>query len=207
MGSTTPNLALPYPVPADTVDVPRDVQALATKLDGITALVPPVVSALPGSPVDGQECYLLADVTAGTVWHLRYRAASPSTYKWEFLGGGESIAVVDTPESTSSTTFTNLATIGPTINIGLAGEYIVRGGCGAQASAGQNASIGLATAATPGAADQVTVTLSTAFTGVLYLARKLTVAAGGFVQMKYMTNAGSTTFSGRELTVYPLRVG
>lgn len=29
----TPNLALPYPLPGDTVDVPRDIQALATKLD------------------------------------------------------------------------------------------------------------------------------------------------------------------------------
>lgn len=33
---STPGYALPYPIPADNVDVPRDIQALATKLDGTT---------------------------------------------------------------------------------------------------------------------------------------------------------------------------
>lgn len=32
--ATTPNFALPYPIPTDTPDVPRDLQALAVKLDG-----------------------------------------------------------------------------------------------------------------------------------------------------------------------------
>jgi hypothetical protein len=36
MPATTPRLALPYPVANDTVDVPRDVNALATALDGNT---------------------------------------------------------------------------------------------------------------------------------------------------------------------------
>ena len=42
MPANTPRLALPYPIPDDTVDVPRDVQALANKLDGFTWLTPPV---------------------------------------------------------------------------------------------------------------------------------------------------------------------
>ena len=33
MPANTPNLSLPYPIPADSVDVPRDIQALATSLD------------------------------------------------------------------------------------------------------------------------------------------------------------------------------
>jgi hypothetical protein len=36
MTLTTARLALPYPEPNDTVDVPRDVQALAVKLDAVT---------------------------------------------------------------------------------------------------------------------------------------------------------------------------
>jgi hypothetical protein len=35
MPGSTPNLNLPYPIPGDTVDVPRDVQALAAALDPI----------------------------------------------------------------------------------------------------------------------------------------------------------------------------
>jgi hypothetical protein len=46
-----------------------------------------VVSALPTNPYDGQEVYYLASATKGVVWHLRYRAASASAYKWEYLGG------------------------------------------------------------------------------------------------------------------------
>jgi hypothetical protein len=40
----TPNLSLPYPVPDDSVDVPRDIQALATALDAGRAV--PVGSLL-----------------------------------------------------------------------------------------------------------------------------------------------------------------
>lgn len=36
MPANTPNLVLPYPLETDTPDVPRDVQALATKLDSLT---------------------------------------------------------------------------------------------------------------------------------------------------------------------------
>jgi hypothetical protein len=51
----------------------------------------PLVSTLPGSPVDGQEVYYQDSQMAaiGAVWHLRYRAASASIYKWELVGGGK----------------------------------------------------------------------------------------------------------------------
>ena len=38
MAATTPIFALPYPVPTDPADVPADIQALATKLDGLALL-------------------------------------------------------------------------------------------------------------------------------------------------------------------------
>jgi hypothetical protein len=127
MPAATARLALPYPVPNDTVDVPRDVLALATKLDPATAVfaqglssarpafgvpgrfyyatdsaelsydtgtawrsvapTPAFVTSLPTSPIDAQEVYYLADNANGLVWHLRYRAASASAYKWECVGG------------------------------------------------------------------------------------------------------------------------
>jgi hypothetical protein len=43
----------------------------------------PVLTALPVSPVDGQEIYFQADAgPPAVVWHLRRRAS-----KWEFVGG------------------------------------------------------------------------------------------------------------------------
>lgn len=45
-------------------------------------------TALPGSPVDGQE-FILVDNTANPSyqWRFRYNAGSQSAYKWEFVGG------------------------------------------------------------------------------------------------------------------------
>lgn len=84
----TPNYALPYPQLSDTADVPRDIQALAVKLDAMPGLAPdtavPLVSVLPATPVDGQEVYFLANATDGVVWHLRWRTAGGF---WECVGG------------------------------------------------------------------------------------------------------------------------
>lgn len=92
---TTPTLALPYPDLSDPADVPADLKALAERLDvavPAAAVPPPLVTALPGGAVDGQEIYYLADATNGVIWHLRYRLGSGSPYKWEFLGGPPLIA-------------------------------------------------------------------------------------------------------------------
>lgn len=53
--ANTPNLALPYPVPADTADVPRDVKALADKLDVVVnpAGVPVHIVGSAGEPTFG----------------------------------------------------------------------------------------------------------------------------------------------------------
>jgi hypothetical protein len=45
----------------------------------------PLVTVLPSSPLNGQECYFSPQ--AGTMWHLRYNDASASPYKWEVVGG------------------------------------------------------------------------------------------------------------------------
>jgi hypothetical protein len=48
-----------------------------------------LVTSLPASPFDGQVIDFLADADNGVIWRLRYRAASPSLYKWEWAGGDE----------------------------------------------------------------------------------------------------------------------
>lgn len=73
---------MPYPLP--TEPVAEGAQAIRNLAE---AVAPALVSTLPASPYDGQEVFYLADAAAGVVWHLCYRAASPSAYKWEFVGG------------------------------------------------------------------------------------------------------------------------
>ena len=86
------------------------------------ALGPTYETSLPGSPVDGQEIYYAADTTNGVIWHLRYRSAG-GTYKWEFIGGSALTSYIDTNQTTSSSTYGDLATAGPSITVPVNGEY------------------------------------------------------------------------------------
>ena len=90
MPANTTVLQLPYPVPDDTVDVPRDVKALAEKLDATSSLKPPARATLPGSPAVGDEIYYTGQ--AGCLWHLRFGGTA-----WQFLGGGDQFSTVGNP--------------------------------------------------------------------------------------------------------------
>lgn len=83
----------------------------------------PLVTTLPASPVDGQECILCDSLSAPTyTWHLKYVAAKASN-KWVFVGGAPLRAEVTTLETTASTTYVALATAGPALVIPVAGIY------------------------------------------------------------------------------------
>lgn len=90
------------------------------------ALAPSLVSALPGSPIDGQEVYYqnTAMGNAGIVWTFRYRAASASIHKWEFVGGPKWVA-----GPSGSINFAKAEekalTVGPEITIPITGTYQV----------------------------------------------------------------------------------
>jgi microcystin-dependent protein len=104
----------------------------ASRLDGSSAYTAPMfVSSLPVSPADGQEVYYLADATNGIIWHLRYRAAAPGSYKWEFVGGPPLFSAVDTDQvlGPTATAYQDLATVGPSIALPLAGDYDIELGC------------------------------------------------------------------------------
>lgn len=122
-GATVPDTNL-YRSAADTLKTDDKFQAVNIPLVTVTSL--------PANPIDGQECYYLADATNGVVWHLRYRSASGSAYKWEFLGGSGIRAELAMSESGPGGGFNDLATIGPRLYAPLAGQYRVS--CGASAS-------------------------------------------------------------------------
>lgn len=118
-------LELPFPWIED--------EAVQGNFDRIKTEWPPAiyapggtVTSLPTVGQDGQVVRYLADDTNGVVWTFRYRAASASSYKWEFVGGP---ALVDT--ATGSSTRTNTAygaladSDGPSVTLPLAGDYDV----------------------------------------------------------------------------------
>ena len=174
----------------------------------------PVLIALPASPVSGQEISYLADATNGVVWRLKYRSASASVYKWEFIGGPPLFAEVTANEATSSTTYVALATAGPVVTLPLAGDYDVAvgaqiiSGAAAGAVASMSYDIGATAAVQADAAE-----LSSTFTGgdriqgnVMRERRKTGLAAVALTA-KYRTSAANGTFNSRWMRVTPVRVG
>ena len=78
----------------------------------------------PASPIDGDEWVFPADAAAGVQWRFRYRAASASAYKWEFVGGASLVAQVYTEESTAAPGPVDLATVGPSLVPPRNGDYL-----------------------------------------------------------------------------------
>jgi hypothetical protein len=152
--AATPRLALPYPVASDTADVPRDILALATKLDDYPGIAPPLVSALPVAPYEGQEIYFQTAnmASTGTMWKLRYRGAISDSSKWEYVGGPPIEG-----QTNNTTVFANGAGWkrfpGPIqVPIPLKGNYLVRGQAQLQvggAAGGISLGIGTDTNPTP----------------------------------------------------------
>jgi hypothetical protein len=166
----------------------------------------------PASPVDGDIWVLPADAAAGVMWVLRYNAASASTYKWEFVGGGVLYAMVQTTESTAvNSQWVNLTTDGPSITVPRAGDYYVQVGAQiASTIAAAAHSAGAAVGDTSPALPILTVTAvgtlnaqpGTGFTQVV-----LNVAsAGSVIKVRYYVTQGTGYFQGRSLTVRPIRV-
>ena len=84
-----------------------------------------ILGALPSTPVNGQECYFLADDANGVVWRLRYRSTSASAYKWEFVGGS-SLSRERMPADTANFIGGGWGAFNandPIITVPLAGEY------------------------------------------------------------------------------------
>ena len=108
-------------------------------LDGY-ASGPTYETALPGSPVDGQEVYYAADATNGVIWHLRYRSGG-GTYKWEFVGGSPLYKADNDVRSVTSGTFTDIPTDTIVQAVPLAGEYLVQHGANMEINPGNRTAL------------------------------------------------------------------
>jgi hypothetical protein len=152
----------------------------------------------------------MADV--GAVWHLRYRSASASAYKWELVGGSLVSAEVTTQQGTASITYVALATAGPLITVPLAGDYDVEiafyGTAGASNAAYMSYDIG-ATGATDSDAAYCVDTLGGGYATGIKKRRKTALAASTTLTSKYRSTSGAATavFRERRMFVKPIRVG
>jgi hypothetical protein len=174
----------------------------------------PLVSSLPTSPVDGQEIDYLADTTGGVIWRLRYRTASASSYKWEYVGGSEMVRNQTGDAGTISTGSFVEPPGSPTLTLPLSGDYFItvfgqfsRTGAGV-GNAQVRVSTSSAVLILPGDArfqgsgftspnpDLVTVSIAGVATGL---------AAAGV--LRYYVVGGGMTCSVRTIILRPVRVG
>jgi hypothetical protein len=185
-----------------------------------------LVTALPLSPQDGQTVDLLADATNGVVWRFRYRAASSSTYKWEFVGGAALYSEVQTSQNTlSGATYGDLTTAGPSVTL----PTLPNGG-DFDVTVGANIEVGYAitsgndvgymsyaiggTAASDSNAAFVGAVVTTSNAGANTVSasrtrRQTAVSGGTALVAKYRNTDASeaATFADRYLLVRPVRVG
>jgi len=168
----------------------------------------PLVSSLPSPAYDGQEVYYLADAANGVIWHLRYRAASTSAYKWEFVGGPSLYGYVAASESRASATNGDLTTLGPDVTPPLAGDYDAEWGARMQSSvAGVFEAYMSIPALGTEACSHIFAAQFAGGNGVIKV-RKTITPAGTLLRAKYSTQGGlQASFGGRWLEVTPIRVG
>lgn len=182
------------------------------------------VTTLPSSPTDGQEVFLRVD-QAGTyggpyLWHCRYSASLSGTSKWEVLAGpalrieGIGGRFWTTQEATQSTTYTTLATAGPTIAVPVAGVYEMEGKATASAgAAGTLAGILMAVSGegvpTWQSADAAIVPTADGYGGTIFGRRTRAIATGLSVSLLYASSNASyqARFYDRALYLRPVRIG
>lgn len=179
----------------------------------------PLVTALPSSPVDGQEIYLqtAAMATAGVIWHLRYNASSSSPYKWECVGGPPLTTEVEiggTGGSTSSGTYGNLTggtTTGPDVVVPCAGVYDVQVEYMWQNNTASAWTMMSYTLPDGTAASDLRSPRPQTNVVNLYLTssakRRVTTTTAGTFASKYRVTAGTGIYIDRVMTVWPVRLG
>lgn len=170
-------------------------------------------TTLPASPIDGQEFTLVDSTTSPTYqWRFRYNAGSSNTDKWEFVGGSPARVAIATNETTTSLTYVDLTTAGPSFTAPRAGQYLIT--TQAQASNGTGGAGGWATpkigAAATADGDGMIVsgtggTAGPAVSGARTVQK--TVAASDVIKVQYrVSGSGTASFLSRELLVQPIRV-
>ena len=192
---------------------------------------PLFVTTLPAG-YDGQEVFFqsttagtgggasnsMADV--GAVYHLRYRSAASSSYKWEVVGappighynvGGR---LYTTVETTTSGTFVELTTRGPLVTVPLAGDYNVSFSAVANNSGGAGAGPAIRVFKTGDTAGtwQTNDALYYPATVGAYASMSATTvrtgcSAADVIELYYAVTTVGAAFYNRSMTVTPIRVG
>ena len=165
----------------------------------------PEGDTLPDAPKGGETIFYVADESDGVVWQFRY---DDTAGHWRFVGGPPLYARIDTDQSTTSGSYTNLASTGPTVTVPLAGKYIVRVGCNTYNSgvATNLMSYQIAAGAASDRGSQAAIAASGYSASLSDEDDHTGVAASSAITAKYRTTAGTANFRYRWIAVTPVTV-
>lgn len=174
---------------------------------------PALVSALPGSPVDGQEVHYqnAAMATDGVIWRLRYRVASSSAYKWELVGGSALSNQLPPTEvaSIASTTYVDFGP-GPAVTAPLAGEYevTIHARMWNAVTGPHYNMMSPRFGAGPAIEDDSIMYMppTNSYTGQAERTYKKTLTAGLLCRCQYRVSGGTGSFDQRRMAIRPVRV-
>lgn len=161
----------------------------------------------PASPADGDLWCLPVDTTNGVMWMFRYRAASASAYKWEFVGGAP---IKSEGGAASNVTGTTYVDFGVSITLPRAGDYQFRWGASMyNATSASQEYLAIVTSANA-ATDAISVSLqNVAMNNAISVSRDWTgvgLTAGSIAKLQMRVSAGSGTFTQGFLYAIPVRV-
>lgn len=165
-------------------------------------------SSPPGSPANGDYWIFPADDTNGVYWMFQYDSAE-TTYKWRFVGGPPISATVNTDESTTTTnSWVNLTTNGPSVTPSRAGDYLCFGQATAYGIASNASYIGVANGDTSPGGNSALLTDSVIAAGVPgFYVRLNAIANTDTLKLRYFKTTGGTGhWTTRVLFVWPVRV-
>lgn len=184
------------------------------KINDYPAIVKTAWSQFSSTPFDGQEETLYWDTSASggdtdAYWRFRF---NDEDNRWWFVGGSRIFNRIDTYETTSSTSWTDLSTAGPDITVPYAGVYHVDFGCGLLYSSGGAGGliygVGLGTGWTSASTKSPQTNLSTnertngSHSGLVTVVTELLLR----MKYKYWTGADSGGFQDRFMCVAPIYV-
>ena len=203
----------------DTAQIATGAVTSAKLASGATSAT--FVTSLPGSPVDGQEVFYqsttagtggasnsMADV--GAVWHLRYRSASTSAYKWEFVGGGPTTGVGSGETGFTSSAFRTNGQASLTLPA-VAGDYFItlQAYLVSDSAIANNVLCVLFDDATQTSLELIHVASGQYDAGVQARTARLdAVSASSVLTTKHQTlNSVASNIAGIQIAVTPIRVG
>ncbi len=154
------------------------------------------------------EAYVIVDDTNGIVWHLRYNLA---TTDWRFLGGAPLYSEVLTDETSSSSGYQDLGTVGPSITVPLDGDYDIEVADTGYDTVnnGQNLVTALKMGATATAdADSFSNTGAAASPGIgaSRRYRKTSVTASTVLKVQYKRANATSHWANRTIQIRPARI-